>query len=195
MIDAAVYRLAARMLFAPFGGLAALRRHALDALEVREGARILELGCGPGEVTSELLRRGAEVDAVEASATMLEAARRRAPRARFHHVDIRAYRPITCFDRALLAFVLHEVPPADIPGVMQMVAGSLRPGGRLVILDHAMPNGPRGALWRRVLHVVESRTVDRWLALDLRGQVADVGHIVRDDALLAGGRARVVVAE
>ncbi len=46
-------------------------------LAVRHGGPILELGCGTGRVTLELARAGAEVVAVDRSAAMLEAARRR----------------------------------------------------------------------------------------------------------------------
>ncbi len=46
MIDALAYRIAARALFAPFGGLATMRRRAVDGLGIRPGSRVLELGYG-----------------------------------------------------------------------------------------------------------------------------------------------------
>ncbi|MBC7790857.1 MAG: class I SAM-dependent methyltransferase [Anaerolineae bacterium] len=194
MIAAAVYQMAARALFAPFGGIGALRRRAVDSLELRPGAKILELGCGPGDMTAELLRRGAVVHAVDSSAAMLRVATERAPHAVFTHTDIRSYQPSTEFDATLAAFVLHEIAPSEIPRVVRMAAASLAPRGRLVILDHAIPGGVDGALWRAVLYLVESSSIDAWLALDLHRVLRNSGLVVLGDQPLAGGRARMMIA-
>jgi len=194
VIDATAYRIAARALFAPFGGLAQLRHHAVEALQLQRGARVLELGCGPGDVTATLLDRGAVVDAVDASEEMLRAAAARAPGARYLQADVRTYRPRTTFDAMLLVFILHEIPVADIPPMLSTVTGSLAPGGRLVVVDHAVPRGVSGQIWRRSLHVVESRAVDAWLALDPARLARQAGLVVELDEELAGGRAHLVAA-
>src|SRR5215471_13281022 len=50
------------------------------SLAVREGARVLELGCGTGRVLVPLARTGLSVTGIDRSAPMLEYARRRARR-------------------------------------------------------------------------------------------------------------------
>ena len=45
------------------------------------GARVLDAGCGAGQMTAELARRGAHVTAVDISPALVEIARRRLPRA------------------------------------------------------------------------------------------------------------------
>lgn len=42
------------------------------------GARVLDAGCGPGQLSFELARRGADVTGVDLSATLLDLARQRA---------------------------------------------------------------------------------------------------------------------
>ena len=46
----------------------------VDALGLPQGARALDLGCGAGLTTVELLRRGLRVDAFDISDNMLEVA-------------------------------------------------------------------------------------------------------------------------
>src|SRR5918992_3685626 len=54
----------------------------LDALGPVEGLRVLELGCGAGDLSLELLRRGARLTALDVSSGMVELARARAERFR-----------------------------------------------------------------------------------------------------------------
>src|SRR5687768_17004452 len=88
-----LYRLASRLMFAPFGGLEEIRRRALDTLDLRPGTSVLELGCGPGEITAALVARRVRVDAVDQSEAMLRAAAERVPDARFERADVRRYVP------------------------------------------------------------------------------------------------------
>src|SRR6516162_8357527 len=81
-----------------------------DLAGVRPGQRLLDVGCGPGALTAELVRRaGADaVSAVEPSASFAAAARERLP-----GVDVRrapAERlpfPDGTFDAALAQLVVH----------------------------------------------------------------------------------------
>src|SRR5687768_17204506 len=75
------------LIFLPSGGSRRLRKRLVDALEVGPGQRVLELGCGTGQVTAELLAAGAQVVAVDRLPAMLAGARQRAPRAVFIEGD------------------------------------------------------------------------------------------------------------
>jgi SAM-dependent methyltransferase len=48
------------------GGSRRLRHRLVDTLEVSRGHRVLELGCGSGQVTEQLVAAGAMVTAVDA---------------------------------------------------------------------------------------------------------------------------------
>src|SRR5687767_2342029 len=71
------------LVYSPLGGRSALREQALNLLDLTAGERVLELGCGTGGITSQLLRRGALVTAVDWSEPMLKIAKQRAPGATF----------------------------------------------------------------------------------------------------------------
>ncbi|MFO0582134.1 MAG: metalloregulator ArsR/SmtB family transcription factor [Anaeromyxobacter sp.] len=100
---------------------------------------VADLGCGTGALTAELAPRVRRVVAVDQSAAMLRAARKRAadlPNVTFHEADLAAL-PLedASVDAALLVLVLAylELPEAALREAARVV----RPGGRLVVLDAA----------------------------------------------------------
>jgi ubiquinone/menaquinone biosynthesis C-methylase UbiE/DNA-binding transcriptional ArsR family regulator len=96
-----------------------------------------DLGCGTGQVTSALAPFVGHVVAVDASAAMLQAAKRRLHG--FDNVDLRRGEleqlPIDDgrLDAATLMLVLHHVPEPE--RALAEVARVLKPGGRLMIVD------------------------------------------------------------
>jgi SAM-dependent methyltransferase len=107
---------------AEFGG------PVMQLLAPRAGERILDLGCGDGFLTEKIVAAGATVVGVDASASMVEAARRRGIDA---HV-VNAYE--LAFDREFDAVfsnaALHWMRDAD--AVIAKIARALKPGGRFV---------------------------------------------------------------
>lgn len=72
-------------------GRDAMRAQMLGRLpEDLNGARILDAGCGAGQVTAELARRGAEVVAVDISPSLLEIAKARLPQPFHDQVTFRS---------------------------------------------------------------------------------------------------------
>jgi ArsR family transcriptional regulator len=96
-----------------------------------------DLGCGTGQLTAALAPFVAHVIAVDASAAMLQAARKRLHG--FENVELRRgdleALPMddACLDAATLALVLHHVPEPD--RALAEVARILKPRGRLLIVD------------------------------------------------------------
>ena len=74
----------------------------------RVQAEVLDFGSGTGRLSEWLVSRGARVTAVDATAEMVEVARRRAPEARHFRVDrLRTpFRP-AAFDVVVTAYVLQ----------------------------------------------------------------------------------------
>ncbi|MFE9424766.1 class I SAM-dependent methyltransferase [Kitasatospora sp. NPDC006697] len=104
----------------------------------RAGSRVLELGCGTGQATVPLVRRGCRVTAVEAGPRMAEVARRNlaaAAAAGAAEVVTAGFErwplPAEPFDTVLAATAFHWIDPAvRVP----KAAGALRPGGALAVV-------------------------------------------------------------
>lgn len=97
---------------------------------VREGERALDAGCGTGQLTAMLAERGAEVQGIDRSPSMVEAARRAHPQLDFEVGDILALDPSGDLDLVFSNATLHWVKPPE--EAARRIAGALKPGGRLV---------------------------------------------------------------
>lgn len=105
-------------------------RALLDLLAPQAGERILDLGCGTGDITQSIAERGAQVVGVDASADMIATARERFPALDFHVEDAAALPFEAEFDAVFTHAVLHWVTRAD--DVIRGMRRALKPGGRLV---------------------------------------------------------------
>ncbi len=183
------------VLFLPAGGSRAVRRALVGALDVRPGDRVLELGCGTGQVTELLVDTGASVVAVDAMPDMLVGARRRAPTATILSGDALEVDPGGIFDRIVMSFFLHNFEGDERRQLLRRAHDALADGGRVGILEWALPAGARRAdLWRRFLARLEpSPGAMQILDGDLEGDIADAGLQVVDRRPVAGGRAQVLV--
>jgi SAM-dependent methyltransferase len=112
------------------------REIVFAAVRDAQPGRVLEVGCGEGELAERVLRElGAEVVAVDQSARMVELTRRRGVDARLGDVQDLDVDDET-FDCAVAAWVLFHAE--DVARALAELARVLRPGGRLV----AATNGP-----------------------------------------------------
>jgi len=153
------------------------RRTAVAAAALRPGQRALDVACGTGRLTEELARTvGADGQAigVDLSPAMLERARRRARRAGGAQAA-RAATPAyleanalalpfedASFDAATIAFGLRNLPDYAA-GLAEMVR-VVRPGGRVVVLEIAIPE-------RGIAHLVFESWFRR--VIPLLGRFAD----------------------
>lgn len=108
---------------------------ALDAF--RPGGSVLELACGPGTWTPQLLRHATDVTAVDASADMLGIAASRVGDApvRFVQGDLFTWRPDRRYDLVFFGFWLSHVPAERFASFWSLVDACLRPAGRVCFVD------------------------------------------------------------
>lgn len=121
-------------------------------------ARVLEVGCGGGELARAIVRSGYEVLAIDPEA----------PRGRlFQATSLEELADPGPFDAVVASRSLHHIP--DLPGALDKVAGLLRPAGRLIVDEHAWDrlDGPT-ARWylerRATIDPDAPRTVEQSLA-------------------------------
>lgn len=111
-------------------------RPALDLLShiPDKGQRsIVDLGCGPGTVTTYLTQRWPEADVVglDSSEEMLEKAHAAAPGARFEVADIADWAPREPVDLIYTNAALHWLP--DHQSLFPALFKQLKPGGILAV--------------------------------------------------------------
>jgi SAM-dependent methyltransferase len=152
--DAVAYDALSRLLLGPFFG-----RIAADIAAVApDGARVLEVGCGPGRLSIRLARQhGLEVTGLDLDRAMIERARANADRRgdgderrpSFLVGDVASLAfPDRSFDLVVSTLSMHHW--ADPTAGLAEIGRVLRPGGRALVWDfrpgvRPHPFGPRHA--------------------------------------------------
>jgi SAM-dependent methyltransferase len=143
-----------------------------EAAEVRAAlaafhpsGRILELACGTGIWTEQLLPFSSRLTAVDASAEMLKinAARLGSSDIRYVEADLFQWQPAAGerYDTIFFGFWLSHVPAASFEDFWELVRRCLAPGGRVFFVDsrrqetstardHVLPNPEATVLTRRL---------------------------------------------
>jgi SAM-dependent methyltransferase len=106
--------------------------------DFRPEGSVLELACGPGTWTPQLLRHASDVTAVDASPEMLAIAASRVPAGapvRFVEADLFAWEPDRRYDVVFMGFWLSHVPAELFESFWDRVASALVPGGRVFFAD------------------------------------------------------------
>lgn len=103
----------------------------VDLLDPKPGQRILDVGCGTGQLTEAIARRGAGVIGIDSSRNMIDEARRNNPQLDFRLEDATNFSLDQPVDAVFSNAALHWIrPPRDAARCM---ARALRVGGRLVV--------------------------------------------------------------
>ena len=104
--------------------------------ELQEMGRVLDLGCGRGQISLLLLElgRAKHVTGLDSDADKIEAARTAGPEADFRVADL-ARAELPTADTILLIDVLHYLPLAEQDALLLAAARALDPGGRILVRE------------------------------------------------------------
>src|SRR4051794_40065030 len=107
----------------------------VDALELRPGSRVLDVGCGPGRHAAALSARGIDVTGIDLSPDFVDLARAAAPDATFRVQDVRDLDDVEMFDAlyCLCQGGFGLLGGADDERVLANFARALKPTRRLAL--------------------------------------------------------------
>ena len=110
-------------------------RQALDAF--KPSGRVLELACGTGLWTEQLLRHATHITAVDAASEMLaiNQARVQSSKVRYAQADLFEWRTTERYDLVFFGFWLSHVPLKRFAAFWALVDSALEPSGRVFFVD------------------------------------------------------------
>ncbi len=126
----------------------------LELLAPQTGERVLDVGCGTGQLTAEIARRGARVLGIDSSPDMVQQARGNYPDLQFEVADASQFRAPEPFDAVFSNAALHWMTKPE--AVAAAIAAALKPGGRFVA--ELGGKGNVGRLSRAAVAVIEELT-------------------------------------
>lgn len=139
----------------------------LKLLQPKSGEKILDVGCGQGELCRELAEKGAQVVGVDASRKLIDIAKKRSARFNIHYLVLDASKlegiQDATFDAACSILAIQNME--DLEAVAKEMSRVIKRGGRLVwVLNHPCFRIPRQSGWgfdeKRKL---QYRRVDRYM--------------------------------
>jgi len=182
------------------------RRKAVRALGLPTGARVLDLACGTGDLCRELSAVGVRPVGMDLSFGMLAAARTEAPLAQADALSL----PVADgrVDGVTCGFALRNLVALD-PFFLEL-ARVTRPGGRIALLEVAVPSNPvmrwgHGVYFGRVVPLIGGLLSDpaayRYLPRSVAylpepeqmlGTLRDAGFTDVSRRLLSGGISQLI---
>lgn len=103
----------------------------IELLAPHPGERILDLGCGTGQLTNQIAELGATVVGLDKSPAMIDEARRLYPDLEFQLSDAHSFEFTEPFDGVFSNAALHWIN--DPAKVVACITRSLRPKGRMAV--------------------------------------------------------------
>ena len=149
---APVYDLLAPLM--TFGLERGYRRRARALLQLQGNEQVLDVGCGTGTLSREIARQlepqNSKVVGVDAAAAMIKVARRKGASLPNLEFDAALAEQLPyadgSFDCAVSTFFFHHIEFALKRQALAELRRTVKPGGRIVIVDVDVPSNPFGAL-------------------------------------------------
>jgi ubiquinone/menaquinone biosynthesis C-methylase UbiE len=100
-----------------------------------EKAKVLDVGCGPGNYTKYLLEKGFSVEGIDLAEGMLKIARKLVPKDVFRIMDMRNLEyPDQSFDGLCVAYSLYHIESEKVPKVLKEFHRVLKTNGVMILM-------------------------------------------------------------
>jgi ubiquinone/menaquinone biosynthesis C-methylase UbiE len=176
------------------GGEKRFRKLFLKDLQINPKAEVLDLCCGAGQATQELVKHFSNVTGLDASPIAIKRAKQNVPQAEY--VEAFAEKmPFSdrSFDLVITSTAMHEMEPEQLQQIIQEVHRILTPEGQFIIIDFHSPTNP--LFWLPIatfLWLFETETAWQLLKTDLQQLLSKTGFKVESCQLHAGGSLQVL---
>ncbi len=176
------------------GGEKRFHRLFLKDLPINRDAKVLDLCCGAGQATRELVTHFDHVTGLDASPIAIKRAQQNVPQAEY--VESFAEKMPFCdrtFDLVITNTAMHEMDSAQLQQIIQEVNRVLTPTGQFIIIDFHRPTNP--LFWLPVatfLWLFETETAWQLLKTDLHQLLSQSGFKIESCHLYAGGSLQVL---
>ncbi len=185
-----------------FGGYTRLIKGAIDKMDLKEGDRVIDFGCGSGKNDILMLKRmkfSGEVVGVDISKEMLNAAKRRSEIYKnFKVFEGRIEEDLPFeneFDHVFMSFVFHGFEDYDREKILKNAYKSLKSSGQLNILDYSEFDIDRANfIVKWLFEKFECPLAFEFIKIDLSKYVENFGFKVEKEIPLAFGYIRLFVA-
>jgi ubiquinone/menaquinone biosynthesis C-methylase UbiE len=120
----------------------------LLVLHVKEGDRVLDVGCGTGALSLRAAQRGAKVKAIDINPAMLDIAKEKAEKAgaapKIEFVEMGAaemgLEGDRSYDAVMSGLCLSELTDAELTFALSEFGRILKPGGLVLVVDEVQPH-------------------------------------------------------
>ncbi|MDX2255954.1 MAG: methyltransferase domain-containing protein [Pseudanabaenaceae cyanobacterium bins.39] len=178
------------------GGEQKLRRIYLKDLSINPDAKVLDLCCGAGQATAELVKHYQNVTGLDASPIAIRRAQQNVPQAKYVEAFAENM-PFSdrSFDLVITSTAMHEMEFSQLQSIIQEVHRILTPNGKFIIVDFHRPTNP--IFWPAIatfLWLFETHTAWQLLQTDLPQLLTHNGLMPESCQLYAGGSLQVLTA-
>ena len=179
------------------GGESRFRRLPLQELTMPTDSKVLDLCCGSGQATGVLVQDFQDVTGLDASPLSIARAKKNVPQGTYVEAFAEEM-PFAdnLFDLVHTSAALHEMHPAQLRQILTEVYRVLKPGGIFTLADFHPPTNP--IFWPGVamfFWLFETETAWQLLKTDLPELLGEVGFVVNEPTLYAGGSLQVIQAK
>jgi ubiquinone/menaquinone biosynthesis C-methylase UbiE len=176
------------------GGEQRMRKLFLKDLEINPDAKVLDLCCGAGQATQELVKHFQNVTGLDASPIAIQRAKRNVPQANYVEAFAETM-PFSdrSFDLVITNTAMHEMDSAQLQQIIQETYRILTPDGQFIIIDFHRPTNP--LFWLPVatfLWLFETETAWELIKTDLHQLLTKSGFVIASCQLYAGGSLQVL---
>lgn len=176
------------------GGESRFRKLFLKDLQVDPEAKVLDLCCGAGQATQELVKHFKDVTGLDASPIAIKRAKQNVPQAQYVEAFAENM-PFSdrSFDLVITSTAMHEMESEQLQEIIQEVQRVLAPEGQFIIIDFHRPTNP--LYWLPIatfLWLFETETAWQLLKTDLHQMLNTSGLTVESCQLYAGGSLQVL---